>query len=336
MLVPFGLLSDRVGEIAWRLLNAGAYLGALTWWSGVVLPVTLSRSQRAALFLLVVPLSVGSLHNGQSNALVMACLLAGVAAVASQRWNLAAACVTLAAWWKLYPVAVGLLLTAAYPRRFAGRWTLMMALGCGLPFLAQRPTYVATQFRDWAAVLQSDDRHDWALDEAYRDLRLVCRVWLRPLSPKTYRAVQVATGAIIAAVCLARRRTLASQGRFLTLLLSLACCWMTVFGFATESCTYLLLAPALAWAVLESWVQPTRWQWRALLLASYGLFLATQLVIAIGGGRHWSNWGPQPVAGLMLFGCLMAAAGGCGQWQGTDHAHTKPCAHDTVRSRLAA
>jgi hypothetical protein len=311
VLIPFGLMPDRVGSISWRLLNAGVFLAGLGFWMKAVLPRTLTKAQGASLYYLVIPLSVGSLNNAQSNLLVIGLLLAGTAAVARQHWNLAAASLAVAGLFKLYPLAVGLLLAAAYPRRLAGRLTLFLLLGLIVPFVMQRPGYVADQYLRWLHLLQNDNRQDWPLNEAYRDLRLLCRVWLQPLSSSAYLAIQVLSGCAIAAWCLTRRRALGSS--FLATILALGCCWMTVCGFATESCTYALLAPALAWAVLEAWLEPSVVVRRLLLTTSYSLFLVTQLAIALPGGRRLGNWGPQPLAALLLFGCLIA-----GSWSHLD------------------
>src|SRR2546421_149613 len=76
LLVPFALLPDGLGGALWRLLNAAVCLGAFAWWVRAVLPPALTAGQRAALFLLIVPLAVGSLNNRQSNAPVLGLLLA--------------------------------------------------------------------------------------------------------------------------------------------------------------------------------------------------------------------------------------------------------------------
>src|SRR5438552_11612639 len=65
LLVPFSLWPDHVGGVIWRALNAGIYLSALAWWCRVVLPRSLTTRQTAILYLLIVPLSVGSLNNAQ-------------------------------------------------------------------------------------------------------------------------------------------------------------------------------------------------------------------------------------------------------------------------------
>src|SRR5207237_312863 len=116
-------------------------LGAFGWWCRSMLgPFTGSRA--SLLFLLMLPLAVGSLNNGQSNALVLGLLLTTVTGAATERWGLAASCTALATLFKLYPIALGLLMAATFPRRFAGRLVLALLVGLALPFALQQPHYV--------------------------------------------------------------------------------------------------------------------------------------------------------------------------------------------------
>src|SRR5262249_19778977 len=134
-----------------------------------------------ALFLLVLPLAIGNLNNGQSNVLVIGLIVTALAAVTDGRWHLASACVAAACLFKVFPIAVGLLLALLYPRRFAGRLVVALVLGAALPFLLQRPEYVAEQYAGWLRHMGGDDRQTWPVLTTYRDLRLLFRVWLTPL-----------------------------------------------------------------------------------------------------------------------------------------------------------
>jgi len=301
LLLPFGLCPDNIGGVLWRLLNAAVYLGSLAWWCRDVLPRSLSASQRAALYLLIVPLSVGSLNNGQSNALVLGLLLAGTAAVARQYWNLASGCVALACLFKLYPVSVGLLLAFVYPRRFAGRFLIALAIGLALPFLFKSPAYVLEQYAGWWRHLVTDDRQNLPVELWYRDLRLLCRNCYLTLSPMAYQTIQLLTAAALGGICVWANLARWEKRRLLTLLLALGCCWMTLFGPATESCTYILLAPTLAWTLLEAWLQPAPWGLRSALVLSFGLFTVSQAAVWFpGGARQLHTVGLQPLAALLL------------------------------------
>jgi hypothetical protein len=305
--VPFSWLPDRAGGILWRFVNAAAYIGALAWWCRTVLPASLTAKQRALFFLLVVPLSVGSLNNGQSNPLVLGLLLAAGAAVLVERWNLASSCIAVACLFKLYPIAFGLLLVLGYPRKLGLRLVAAIVIGLAAPFLLGRFDYVLEQYCGWIQHLATDDRQTWPLAGGYRDVRMLFRLWFTPLSGSTYLVVQTLAGAGIALACLWNRSTTQSARSFLTSALVLGCCWMTLFGPATESSTYMLVAPALAWAIVEAWRRRQGWAARGILVMSFALFTTTQVLLWFPGGARFQNLGSQPCAGLLLFGVLVVA-----------------------------
>ena len=315
LLVPFSLLPDAAGGVLWRWLGIAAYLGALLWWCRAVLPAALTRDERAWLLLLVLPLSVGNLNNGQSNTLVLGLLLAAVASAASRgdgragRWrdDLAAACVALACLFKVYPIAVGLLLVVVHPRRFGWRLPLALAVGLALPFLLQRPDYVLEQYLGWLRHLETNDRH--ALPPAlwYRDVQLLCRVCGVPLSSAAYHQVQALAAAACAAVCLAGRVRGWPERHLLTVLTVLGCGWMTAFGSATESATYVLVAPAAAWLVLEARLRQRTGLLRTAPVVGYGLLVLVQVGGWFPTHKALQMVGTQPFATLLLLGTLLAA-----------------------------
>ena len=307
-LTPLALVNERLGNGLWRLLNAGVFLGGLWWWLRTVLPDARTSSLKAIIALLVVPLALASLNNGQTNPLVIGFLLAAAAALHRECWNLAALFAAGACALKLYPVAVGLLLVVVYPRRFGWRFGLALAVAALLPFCFQRPAYVWEQYRQWAQLLGADDRKGFPADLAYRDLWLLFRVWQVPITPAAYLAFQLATAGLCAALCLAGRWAGWDRARQLTVALMLGCCWMTLCGPATESSSFVQLAPALAWALvaarLERWPAVVAW----LPAASFALFL----VGVLAGLTPWTGrihgLGFQPLGTLLLFVAYLAAA----------------------------
>jgi hypothetical protein len=306
-LVPLSLLPDRVGSFCWRLLNLALMCGAFWWWIRCTLPQPLSRTQQGLMFLLLLPLSVGNIFIAQSNPLVLGLVLAALAGVSRQRWNLASGCLALACLFKVYPIAIGLLLVALYPRPLGLRLVLALAIGLAIPFLCQHPDYVWRQYATWWSYMTSENRQNLPVATTYRDLRLIWRVWLVPLAPAVYLALQLATAGGSALVCLAGQFQGWSQRRFLTLLLGLGCCWMTVFGVATESATYMLVAPTAAWAVLEVCTEKRTWVLRLVFLSSYGLLFAAQIANWFPGSSHFHGLGIQPFATLILLMGLLAA-----------------------------
>ncbi len=176
-----------LGSLLWRLVNAGAFLGALLWWLRACAP-TWTPTLRALLLLSVIPLSVGNINSGQANPLLLGLLLATTAAAARGRWNWAALFCAAACLLKLYPVALALLLAGAYPRRFTPRFLIALAAGLLLPFALQHPEYVARQYANWGGNLLGDDRSQGDLaGVGYRDLWLLIYNLHLPIGPAGLR-----------------------------------------------------------------------------------------------------------------------------------------------------
>ncbi|MDY3555175.1 glycosyltransferase 87 family protein [Gemmata sp. JC717] len=306
-LVPFSALPEYWGGLAWRAAGAATLLAALGWWLRAVCPPDLSPKARAWVLLAALPLCLGSLNNGQSNVFMAAALLAGTAAAARGRWWVAAAAVAAACFFKIYPIAVGLLFVAMYPRRFGPRFALALAAGLLLPFLAQEPEYVARQYERWLGNLRADDRSAWVLDEAYRDAWLLVRRAGLPLSHAAYQWVTVAAAAAVGGLCLLARWRGVPDRTALNRAFGLGCCWMTAFGPATESPTYILLGPTLAWLLVESRRGgPAPWARGPVVLAAVLFFGTCVAVTTPPYGRLVLRTGTQPAAALVLLAVLAA------------------------------
>jgi hypothetical protein len=298
LLTPLQLLDERSGNVLWRLLNAGVFLGGLAYWLRDRLPS--NGKSRALFFLVVAPLALASLANGQPNPLVIGLVLFAVGLAGRERWMLAAVCVALACALKIYPIAVGLLLVVAYPRQMTLRLGLALAAVLLLPFLMQHPTYVTEQYSQWVHRLGGDDRMQIVPERAYRDLWLLVRLWHLPISPRAYVGIQLAVAAGIAALCAAGRWAGFSRTWLLTMVLALGTCWMMLCGPATESPSFVQLAPALAWAVLsaprEKWPVAIRW----LPAVSFALFMVGVLAGLTHITARIHALGIQPLATLLL------------------------------------
>ena len=300
---PLSLTPLAVGSLLWRLVNAGAFLGALLWWLRACAPKTWSPTLRAVLLLAVIPLSIGNINSGQANPLLLGLLLATTAAASRERWNLAAVFCAGACLLKLYPVALALLLMGAYPRRFAPRFLLALAAGLLLPFVLQRPDYVARQYSNWWANLLTDDRSTGSLvDIAYRDLWLLIRNMHLPVSHSLYVVIQLVAAGLVGAICLAGRWLSGwKPAETANAAFHLGVCWMTLCGPATEAATYILVAPTLAWAVLQSWHRACSVWTQGLLLASAAVFWAALLGCLSNHTAVWTACGFHPLGALLLF-----------------------------------
>jgi hypothetical protein len=302
LFVPLGLLPEGLGELLLRLANAVALIAAACWWLRRAAPYPLSRAEQGFFLFALALFSVSSINNGQTNPLLLALLLAAVTACTERRFTLASVFVGLAFWLKLYPLAFGLLLAGIYPRRLGWRLPLVVLLLGGAVFLLQRPTYVVKEYLAFFRVLRLEDRSDWPARLAYRDLRLLCRVWGLPPSPAAYSAVRLASAVLVAALVLAGRHW--PVRRRLMSALNLGLCWILLCGPATEGATYQLLGPALAWTLIDVWRRGGSLA-RAVAMASaaaFGLGLISNL---FPNAADLHGLGPHPLSALLLFGLLV-------------------------------
>jgi hypothetical protein len=260
LFVPFSVLPDPLGGVLWRLLSYIAFLAAVTcllarlgglqhsWTAPATPPWTAPRL--ACFWLLLLPFSIPSMNNGQANVLMMAALVAAATLAIDQRWNVCALLLAFACILKVYPVAIALLFILLYPRQLGPRFLAAMVLGLLLPFYLQHSNYVAQQYVNWYRLFLVDDRSAMRLDLTYRDALLLVR-WLElPLAKTAYWAIALAAAITTAAIpILGRRRGWPEAQRVMTTL-SLGCAWLAVFAPAMESCTFILLASAIAYAML--------------------------------------------------------------------------------------
>jgi hypothetical protein len=302
---PWALLPDRWGSALWRIFNVLFYAAALWAWVRGAAPVAYSRTQQAVFFLLVLPLSAHSLHIGQANVVMLGALLFGITAASAENWNQAACWFALATLIKGYPLALALLVAALLPRRFIGRYALALALGLLLPFAAQRHDFVVDQYQSWLAHLRESTI---LMRERLRTVEHLFSIYGHPFSPHTFMLVQLFAGLAILGVCLLYAKKGAGvffQAQF-HVAFQLFTCWVVLFGPATESCTYIIIAPLAAWALIDAFRRHTPWSERILLLLAFLMMgpLTTDAVPSVI--RNYANeHGSQPIGALLFTGCLL-------------------------------
>lgn len=295
---PFAIFPDSIGGVLWRIFNVAALLGSLWWFCRAVLPIQLTREAFAGLTLLVLPMALQSINNGQANLVVIASMLGCVAAVAQARWNLAGVLLAGAFVLKLYPLALGMVLMALYPRRLAWRIPLFAVLGLVIPFLLQHPAYVIDQYRDWVTVLQHDERGN-NLGHMYRDVWLLIYLCDLPINRQMYVLLQLAGGALVAWTCWRRQQAGWPMRNLLTSTMALTATWMMLLGPATESSSFILFAPSFGWSVLEALLAPRSGPRRVLLWSSCLCFV---LAVVLGG---FANTVVVHAVGVHVWGSLL-------------------------------
>ncbi len=306
LFTPFAIFPDAIGGVLWRIFSGACFIAALAWLTRSVLPGCLSRDHFAILTLLCLPLSVQSLNNGQANVIVIASMMATIAAIREQRWNLATALLLVAFICKVYPIAFAMLLIVLYPRQLLWRMAMAILPSLVLPFVAQHWDYVVDQHQKWIELLLADDRTNADDRNKHRDLWLLIDIYHLPVSRFAYRIIQMAGGAGIALLLWIRQRQGWDEKHLLISALGLGVSWILVLGPVVESSTFQLLAPSLAWSLVAS-VRESSWSARRLILAGSGLlFVLAAALGSLGNTADLSIIGIHPMASTLYFVYLLS------------------------------
>ena len=250
---PFAFLSLPVSNIIWRLINAAALLGGMFALLGTNLFPGVGRGGAGVAYLLLAPLALGNIDISQANPLVAGLIMFAIAAVSTEHWNRAAFCIALATFFKIYPLAVGLLICVIAPRRFVWRLFGALVLLALIPFVFQHWSYVSEQYRAWIATRIADDRRNWPVEKLPLDLWFVIYwVFHLPIPHKIYPLIQLGSAAGLAMFCAYGTWKEWNTKRVLIGLFCFSAIWMTLCGPATESYTYMLLGPPAILALLQS------------------------------------------------------------------------------------
>jgi Glycosyltransferase family 87 len=272
---PFACLPPRLAYSLWLVTNAGVFLGGLAALFKTNLFPGFSQKCVGIAYLLLLPLVLGNLDVGQANPLIAGCLMFAIAAVRVERWNIAALCVAIPILFKIYPLAVGMLICVIAPRQFAWRLLVALLLLAVLPFLFQHWSYVSNQYHAWIETRIADNRihypEKYVPIDLWYLLHWVCRL---PIQPWFYSLIQAGTGGAMALLCIWGRWKKWNSERLLIGLFFLGSVWMPLCGPSTESHTYLLMAPALILALVRSYHE----RQSALLCALLSLAFAIQLI----------------------------------------------------------
>jgi hypothetical protein len=279
LMTPLGMIPTDLGAVLWRAVQAAILLLALRAWARVAVPVV----PWPALAILALPLCIGNMHNGQLNPLVAALMLLSAVAFVRESYWFAAAAIAGAAMFKVYPLSLGLLFCIVEPRRFTIRLSIALAAGCLLPFALQSPEYVLQQFADWLDRVGVDNRTSQPIERGYHDFQRLLLRWGVDIPLESYRGIEVLAGCAAAALVAWGRIDGWDRSRLVHACVSLGFVWCTLFGPATESATYMLLAPVIAFAALAVGNRPL-WE-RCFVHGAYLLLLSAAVI----------QWFPRPI-----------------------------------------
>jgi Glycosyltransferase family 87 len=296
----FSWLPVSLGSIFWRLLNAALFIGAIFWWLDAAIPDRLQKRFRWLVFLLILPLSLGNFNNGQVNPMIIGLLMIAILAAHEKRWMLSALAVGFATYFKIYPLSVGLLLALLYPRQLGWRLALMLIVLAGVSFFFQRPEYVLEQYQRWFRTRAADNRR-MNMDIAPRDFAMILRFLHINLSATFVALLQLLAGAAAAAVCIYGRLREWSSERLIVWVLSAGACWMLLFGPSTEDATYVIIAPPVAFALVEVFHRHQSVRMRLLICASFAFLLVGLILNTFFGLKKTpASMSVQPI-GAVLF-----------------------------------
>jgi Glycosyltransferase family 87 len=334
LFVPLASLPPALGAVIWLIFDVSIFLVGIVAILRTDLYPNLGPRHYGVVLLLLLPIALSNLDIAQANPTVAGLLLLTIAAARTGRWNIAAVCAALAAYLKIYPLAVGLLIFAIAPRQFGWRLLLALIVFGLLPFLLQHWDYVMRQYGGWLRQRIADNRFNNPDSLAPIDLwLLLVRMGKLPIHQGAYRFFQMVSGIGIALYCAVRQRQGWPLSRVLAALFSLACVWMTLCGPATEGVTYLLLAPAVVFALVQAFLEPQSIPLRTLVCCAYALLFLTAAKNSLL--PHLSPWTRvmQPLAALIFLAY-------CLSWLSkfsSPRDHASNCPPDTsrnVRARL--
>src|SRR3984957_1892089 len=298
--VPFSWLPTSMGAVLWRMLNAAIFVWAMFWWLKSEINSRIPKSCYWLVFLLILPLSLGNFNNGQVNPMIIGLLMIAILSAYEERWTLSAVAVSFSAYLKIYPLSVGLLLVLLYPRQLGWRLVLALFFMGVASFILQQPAYVLEQYQRWFHTRATDDRR-MNMDIAPRDFAMILRLLHLNLSARAVLILEVLAGVGAAAICVIGRLRHASQQRLLTCVFTLGTCWMLLFGPATEDATYAMIAPPLAFALVQAFHQNTAWWMRVLVCASFAFLLLGLILNAFFGLKKTPTLMSVQPFGALLF-----------------------------------
>jgi hypothetical protein len=273
---PFAIISQSLSEVLWRLL-LGVTLPLSLWYNGRAL-FGFSKSQFACAFLLILPLTLSNLNNGQANLILIVLFLVATATALQSLWWACALSSSLVVYWKIYPVVFALLLTTIFPKKLTLRIFLAVVGLFIISLTLQKPLYVLREYGSWVVHLASDRRRVNEYYGKWRDFYLLLRLIGIPISLVWWKVVEVIGAVVAAAICLVGSIRRWPPVTLVFTALSLAIVWMLLFGPATEAATYVLIAVPSSYLLVFGWFETSQVALRVMSTVTYLGFVAADVL----------------------------------------------------------
>ena len=273
---PFALISQGLSEVLWRFL-LGVTFPLSLWYNGRTL-FGFSKSQFACAFLLILPLTLSNLNNGQANLILIVLLLVATATALQSLWWTCALCASLVVYWKIYPVVFALLLTTIFPKKLTLRISLAVVGLFIISLTLQRPPYVLREYGSWVVHLASDHRRATEYYGKWRDFYLLLRMIGIRISIMWWNVLEVIAAVVAAAICILGSIRRWPPVALVFVAFSLAIVWMLLFGPATEAATYVLIAVPSSYLLVFGLFQTSKMTLRVTSILTYLGFVAADVL----------------------------------------------------------
>ncbi|MGQ3133616.1 MAG: glycosyltransferase family 87 protein [Flavobacteriales bacterium] len=254
LMAPFSVLPDWAGLILWNLLNSLSLL--------YILYKLLEKNRYSFLFISAFILLelLTSLHNAQSNALVTALILCFVYENRKGNAWLAAFCLALSVYIKIFGgLAILLAFFSPRPWKTLLAFSVWMFILLIMPVLVVSPEYLLEQYTAWLHLLRTDLPHENNLS-----LYSVLGSLGIPPFPSIYLSffgLILLIGILLAG--LYRKR---NEDNVIYLSVSLVLMWMVLFNHKSESPTYIIAVVGIGILYLLS---ERNWLSKVILVQSF-------------------------------------------------------------------
>ena len=254
--IPFSQLSDPWGGIMWRVCG----IVLLAWGVRRVSRILAPDDPEAYLGIafLSALLCLSCLRNGQSTIHMTGAMLLSAGNIYQERWGRATFWLLIGFAIKPLILVMILLVGAVVPK-------MRLRLGIGLaavlltPFLFQRPSFVAWQYQEFAAMLKA--AHELGVNTWWAQIFGMLRTFGLEVSVPVQTAIRLVAAFGTLGLCVLAFRRL-PPARRMVWLYSLSAVYLLLFNPRTENNTYALLGPVLGMFYVEELITRNR-RWLA-------------------------------------------------------------------------
>jgi hypothetical protein len=299
LFAPFQMLPSPAGDLLWRavamgLLAYGTWRAARNYFG--------DKASSAFLWstILILPICLGAIRNGQANAMFGGLTLCAVDGLSVRQWWRSAAWMGLALMVKPIGIVLMLLVPAAYPAMFCPV-LVFFAASLAFPFLFAAPPYVLAQYFSFFGNL----RHCAGVTEnRFADISGVIRAVGGELPGKVSQLLRAGAGVMFLGLCFFGGRRVQEPMRFLWLY-ALATGYLMLFNPMNEYNSYVIFAPALGlwaiWFLMDTRTRSLGWTATGI---SISMGLVPALLRPFFGNEAGIVWCPLITA--VFLGCLAA------------------------------